>query len=72
VRPAERRRVVEHFRDLLGISVCLACWLVNLHRKTFFYRAGPDRNAELARRLREVAAQYPRYGSEMLYHLLRR
>lgn len=46
--------------------------MVNLHRKTFFYRPGPDRNAELARRLRELAAQYPRYGSEMRYHLLRR
>lgn len=60
--------MVEKPHDL---SVRRACQLVGLERATYRYHALPDRNAELAERLRALAAQYPRYGSPMLYNLIR-
>lgn len=43
-----------------------------MRRSSFRYLAHPDHNEALRRRLRELAAQRPRFGSPRLYVLLRR
>ena len=72
VRPADRKRAIAVVLEIpQGLSVRRACRLVELDRGTYRYHALPDRNVELAGRLRALAAQYPRYGSPMLYNLIR-
>ena len=72
VRPADRKRAVAAMVEKpRGLSVRRACRLVKLGRSTYRYKTLPDRNAELAGRLRSLAGQYPRYGSPMLYNLIR-
>lgn len=72
VRPADRKRAVAAIvEEPRGLSVRRACRLVGLNRSTYHYRALPDRNIELTGRLRSLAAQYSRYGSPMLYNLIR-
>ncbi|MDQ5854540.1 MAG: IS3 family transposase [Chloroflexota bacterium] len=55
-----------------GLSPTRACRLVQLPRATFQYQARPDRNAELAEQMRELAAKHPRYGYRRIHALLRR
>lgn len=72
VRPADRKRAVAVICDMpQRFGVRRACRLIGLERATYRYRPLPDRNAAIAERLRVLAAQYPRYGSPMLYNLLR-
>lgn len=72
VRPADRKRAVAVICEMpQGFSVRRACQLVGLERATYRYRLLPDRNVEITKRLKALAAQYPRYGSPMLYNLLR-
>lgn len=72
VRPADRKRAVEVIRAMpRKLSVRRACNLVGLERATYRYRLSPDRNVAIRERLKILAAQYPRYGSPMLYNLLR-
>lgn len=72
VRPADRKRAVEVIRAMpQKFGVRRACRLVGLERATYRYRLLPDRNSAIRERLKALAAQYPRYGSPMLYDLLR-
>src|SRR3990167_11093866 len=72
VRPADRKRAVAIICEMSqGFSVRRACRLVGLERATYRYRLLPDRNAAIRERLKALAAQYPRYGSPMLYDLIR-
>ena len=72
VRPADRKRAVAVICEMpQGLSVRRACRLVGLERATYRYRMLPDRNTAVSERLKVLAAQYPRYGSPMLYHLFR-
>lgn len=64
--------MVEHFRQAFGMSVRRACHLASIHRKTYHYHPRADRNEALRKRLRELSERYSRYGSPMLYLLLRR
>ncbi len=54
------------------LSLRQACSLVSLNRSSFEYESLPDKNVELRQRLKELAARYPRYGSPMLYWLVRK
>lgn len=55
------------------ISERHACWLIGVARSTRRYRAHPTlRNAQLRKRLHELAEQGPRFGSPRLHALLRR
>lgn len=67
---AERRNAVR-FLHGRGISVLRACQLVGLHRSTYQYHARPDQNAELCRRIQELAHKHPRYGYRRICALLR-
>jgi putative transposase len=53
------------------LSLRRACSLVSLNRSSWGYEPRPDRNAELRKRLKELAARYPRYGSYQMYFILR-
>lgn len=55
----------------LGLSVRRSCELLGIGRSSLAYRRAPDRNAELARRLREIAAEQPRLGCRMAWAQLR-
>ncbi len=48
------------------------CGLLDIDRSSYRYRPRPNRNEELCARLRELAAQHPRYGYRRLGALLRR
>lgn len=49
-----------------------ACGVVELHRSSCRYQAGPDGNDELREILKGLAAARPRWGQERLHVLLRR
>jgi putative transposase len=73
VRPAQRRAAVAYTQERLGFSQRQACRLVGTARSTVRYRRrrGKDDTA-LRTRLRELAAQRPRFGYRRRHVLLRR
>jgi putative transposase len=73
VKPAQRRAAVGYAQEQLGLSQRRACQLVDSARSTIRYqrrRRGGD--AALRARLRDLAAQRPRFGYRRLHILLRR
>jgi putative transposase len=71
VRPADRKRVVDHLRDCHGVSERRACTLARISRKALRYQSQrPARNATLVCRLKALGEQYPRY-SYLLHGMLR-
>jgi putative transposase len=68
-----RRAAVQWVRERYGVSERRACRLVGIGRSTLRYRSRPRPEEEsLRRRLRELAAQRPRFGYRRLHVLLRR
>lgn len=71
----KRRQVVTHllaaFRDR-AVSARRACRLMGLSRSRWHYRSRRDDDAGLRERLRQLAAQRPRWGYQQLHTLLRR
>ena len=55
-----------------GLSQRRACVLLQLHRSTLSYRERPDRHAEMAEQVYELARRHPRYGYRRVWALLRR
>ena len=73
MRPAARKEVVGHLQEHYTISQRRACRLVPISRKALGYVSDQAaRDAELVKRLKALAEQYPRYGYLMLHELLRR
>jgi putative transposase len=70
--PAERRAAVARVRARFGRSERRACRLVGIGRSTLRYRGRRGGEAQLRRRLRELAAARPRFGYRRLHALLRR
>jgi putative transposase len=71
--PAERRAAVHRVRARYGLSERRACRLVGIGRSTLRYRGRSRADEEqLRRRLRELAAERPRFGYRRLHALLRR
>jgi putative transposase len=69
--PAARRRAVQHLQDRFAVSERRACRLVGIHRSTLRYRAQGNDNDGVRQRLRELAAERPRFGYRRR-HVLRR
>ena len=69
VRPASKKQVVTHMKRAFKLSERCACKLVGLSRTGYRHVAKPNRDEPLRARLRELAAQYPRYGYLMLHNL---
>lgn len=73
MKPAQRRAAVAYVQEQFGLSQRRACRLVGGARSTIRYqRRGRGDDVALRRRLREVAAQRPRFGYRRLHVLLRR
>jgi putative transposase len=73
VTPAQRRAAAAHVQEQFGVSQRQACRLVGSARSTIRYRRRRQRDDEALRlRLRELAAQRPRFGYRRLHVLLRR
>lgn len=71
VKPATRREAVTFFREEYGLSQVRACAMASLQRSTYGYRSQVTIEVQaLRRRLRELAAERPRYGYRRLHLLL--
>jgi putative transposase len=75
VTTRQRRQVVTHllaaYRDH-AVSARRACRLLGLSRSRWHYRSHRGDDGELRERLRQLAAQRPRWGYQQLHILLRR
>jgi putative transposase len=72
VTPAERRAAVEWLQERYAFSERRACRLVGIGRTTARYRSARTDDTPLRTRLRELAADRPRFGYRRLHALLRR
>ena len=71
VTPAARKRVASRMIEYHRLSERSACRLVGVSRTAFRYQSVEKKESRLRDRLRELAAQYPRYGYLMLHGLLK-
>lgn len=72
MRPAQRRAAVAYAQERFGLSQRKACRLVGSARSTVRYRSRRGDDTTLRTRLRELAAQRPRFGYRRRHVLLRR
>lgn len=73
MKPAQRRAAVAYTQECFGLSQRRACRLVGSARSTVRYqRRWRSDDAALRTRLRDLAAQRPRFGYRRLHVLLRR
>lgn len=75
VTTRQRRQVVTHLLAAFrapSVSARRVCRLVGLSRSRWHYRSRRGDDAELRRRLRQLAAERPRWGYQPLHVLLRR
>jgi putative transposase len=72
VRPAQQRAAVAQVQERFGFSQRRACRLIGTTRSTVRYRGRRGDDAVLRGRLRELAAERPRFGYRRLHALLRR
>ena len=72
VKPAARREAVGYLRKEYESSERHACRLVGIGRSTHRYVAHRAQPEALVKRLRELAAERPRFGYRRLYVMLRR
>lgn len=72
VTPSSRREVVTHFGEAFGLSQRRSCALIGLRRSSCRYRARRSDPGPVRARLRELAAQRPRFGYRRLQVLLAR
>lgn len=72
MRPAQRRAAAQYAQAQGGLSQRRVCQLVGTARSTVRYRSRRGDDAALRTRLRELAAQRPRFGYRRLHVLLRR
>ena len=71
VGPRAEREAVRVVREE-GLSERRACGLIGMHRGSWRYRRRQRDEAALRARLRELAAERPRFGYRRLYIFLRR
>ena len=72
VGPQAKREAVRVVREEVGLSERHACGLIGMHRGSWRYRPREREEAALRARLRELAAERPRFGYRRLYIFLRR
>jgi putative transposase len=70
---ARRRTIVAGLRDAFRVSQRRACRALAIHRSGLRYEpARRDEQADLARRIEELAGERPRYGYRRIWAMLRR
>lgn len=72
VGPRDRRKAAEFLVETFGSSERRACGLTGVWRSTLRYRSRKQEIPKLRERLKELAAQRPRFGYKRLHILLRR
>jgi len=72
VGPQAEREAVRVVREEVRLSERRACGLIGMHRGSWQYRRRRRDEAALRARLRELAAERPRFGYRRLYIFLRR
>ena len=72
VGPRAKREAVRVVREQAGLSERRACGLIGMHRGSWRYQRKERNEAALRDRLRELAAERPRFGYRRLYIFLRR
>lgn len=71
VTPDARREGASYLRKQWKLSERWACRIAKLSRSVSRYQRRPDRNVEVRRELKVLAARYPRLGAPMLHMMLR-
>lgn len=71
VTPNARREATSYLKKHWKLSERWACRITKLSRSVNRYQRCPDKNVELRKELKTLAARYPRLGSPMLYMMLR-
>jgi len=72
VKPARKRKQVQHLVNSQLLSERRACGLIGVSRSVVQYRSHRAANDDcLRQRLKELAEQYPRYGYLILHALLK-
>lgn len=72
MKPAARRRVVQHWVQRGLLSERAGSRLIGVSRSVVRYRAKPKNDAALRSRLKRLAEKYPRYGCPLLHAMLKR
>lgn len=72
MKAASRREAASYLRQTYGVSERRAGRALSLSNSSLRYRSRRPAAEELRRRLRELAAERPRYGYQRLWALLRR
>ncbi len=71
VKPATKKRAVNHVVEMLGLSERRACRLAGLSRTGYRYQPVRSNDDALRTRLKELAQQYSRYGYLLLHGILK-
>lgn len=71
VKPVDRKPVTSYLIEAFGLSERQACRLSGVSRTGFRYNAKGYDDQALRKRLKELAAQYSRYGYLLLHGLLK-
>ena len=71
VEPATKCELVQWSCHHLETSERLVCRLLKVSRSAAQYKPKPSTDQELEKRLKKLAARYPRYGYRMLHGLLK-
>jgi putative transposase len=71
-KPAERKPLADHARELFGISIRQACSWFDISRTMFYYERKPVDDSEVIDKLTALAKRYPRYGFHKLFAVIRR
>lgn len=72
MKPARKRQLVDHARTTWRVSIRRACRALPVERSTYHYRSRRAGQAQLADRIKEMAATRVRYGYRRIHVLLRR
>jgi putative transposase len=72
LRPAGKRRLVDHVRSAWQVSVRRACRALPVERSTYHYRSKRTDPAGLRQRIKEIAETRVRYGYRRIHVLLLR
>jgi putative transposase len=72
MKPARCRVMVDHLRGAWRVSARRACAVLKAPRSTYHHRSRRGTQAELCKRIREIAETRVRYGYRRIHVLLRR
>ena len=72
MRPDRQRQLVDDVREAWQVSIRRACSVLRAERSSYHYRGRRTDQAELKKRIREIAETWVRYGYRLIHVLLRR